>query len=207
MKIISKFKDYYDYLQGIYGIDEKLILDRTEFYRTPKFPPNGLVNIYICGYEYEGVCLNGQYYWESDIEKIALKSKKRRYWIRGGDEKDYYTVDLKLSNQSLTQVLKKRVNSVVNDKLNYPILINVLGGELGLTYKHRDYHYFEHHQEFSKFPILADYGFQRVLPAEDLWIQLSNWLSRTKDIPNNQTNKEKILSAGFDLKTSFRNVK
>jgi hypothetical protein len=27
MKIISKIKDYYDYLQGIYGIDEKLVLD------------------------------------------------------------------------------------------------------------------------------------------------------------------------------------
>ena len=27
MKIISKYKDYYDYLQGIYGVDEKLILD------------------------------------------------------------------------------------------------------------------------------------------------------------------------------------
>lgn len=31
MRILSKYKDYYDYLQGIYGIDEKKILDRTSY--------------------------------------------------------------------------------------------------------------------------------------------------------------------------------
>ena len=30
MKIISKFKDYYDFLQGIYGVDPLLVLDRTK---------------------------------------------------------------------------------------------------------------------------------------------------------------------------------
>jgi len=33
MKIISKYKDYYDFLQGTFGIDEKLILDRTKFHK------------------------------------------------------------------------------------------------------------------------------------------------------------------------------
>jgi hypothetical protein len=28
MKIISKHKDYYDYFQGIYGVDKMKILDR-----------------------------------------------------------------------------------------------------------------------------------------------------------------------------------
>ena len=28
MKIISKFKDFYDYLTGVYGVDPKLVLDR-----------------------------------------------------------------------------------------------------------------------------------------------------------------------------------
>ena len=28
MKIISKYKDYYDYLTGIYGVDDKIVLDR-----------------------------------------------------------------------------------------------------------------------------------------------------------------------------------
>jgi len=31
-----------------------------------------------------------------------------------------------------------------------------------------------------------------------------NWLSRNKDIPNKQTNEEKIESHGFDVKRSFR---
>jgi hypothetical protein len=31
MKIISKIKDYYDYLSGIYGIDEQIVYDRRKF--------------------------------------------------------------------------------------------------------------------------------------------------------------------------------
>lgn len=31
MKIISQYKDYYDYLIGFYGIDEKIVLDRRKF--------------------------------------------------------------------------------------------------------------------------------------------------------------------------------
>lgn len=30
MKIIDRYKDYYDYLSGIYGIDELVIFDRRE---------------------------------------------------------------------------------------------------------------------------------------------------------------------------------
>lgn len=30
MRIITKIKDYYDYLQGVYGIDDKVIYDRRD---------------------------------------------------------------------------------------------------------------------------------------------------------------------------------
>jgi hypothetical protein len=46
-----------------------------------------------------------------------------------------------------------------------------------------------------------------MLSPDEIWIELSNWLSRTVEIPDNMTNKEKIISAGFDLKTSFRKDK
>lgn len=32
MKIISKFKDYYDYLQGIYGQDPKATYERSRHF-------------------------------------------------------------------------------------------------------------------------------------------------------------------------------
>ncbi|MCR4681120.1 MAG: hypothetical protein K5636_05875 [Bacteroidales bacterium] len=49
----------------------------------------------------------------------------------------------------------------------------------------------------------------KVLSSESVWTNVYNYLVATKDEPvqDRRTNTEKILSAGFDTKTSFRNVK
>ena len=49
----------------------------------------------------------------------------------------------------------------------------------------------------------------KVLLPESVWTNVYNYLVATKDEPvqDRRTNTEKILSAGFDTKTSFRNVK
>ena len=50
---------------------------------------------------------------------------------------------------------------------------------------------------------------KKVLSPESVWTNVYNYLVATKDKPvqDRRTNTEKILSAGFDTKTSFRNVK
>jgi hypothetical protein len=75
MRIISKFKDYYDYIQGIYGVDEKLILDRTTFYKMP-YVPTDYINetFYIGEYMIQGIWLDGICLFGDDI----LKSPKDR---------------------------------------------------------------------------------------------------------------------------------
>ena len=55
MKIISKYKDYYDYLQGIYGIDNNLILDRIKFSPISYEYDNTIITLYICDYKIQGV--------------------------------------------------------------------------------------------------------------------------------------------------------
>ena len=75
-----------------------------------------------------------------------------------------------------------------NDKYNCPIL---------RWHKQTD--------DFAKFPVLSDYQVHKVFTAQEMWIMLTEWLGREKVIPNKQTDKEKILSNGFDLKSSFRN--
>jgi hypothetical protein len=53
---------------------------------------------------------------------------------------------------------------------------------------------------------LSEIGIASILPAHDIYLMLSEWLA-PKDIDvSKQTDKEKILSAGFDLKTSFRKM-
>jgi hypothetical protein len=71
MKIISKYKDYYDYLVGIYGVDEKLILDRTDFVLTSKLTNKSKVTFYICGYIIDGYYIDGKFYYGSDLEQFA----------------------------------------------------------------------------------------------------------------------------------------
>jgi hypothetical protein len=60
---------------------------------------------------------------------------------------------------------------------------------------------------FSKFPILKDYDVVSIFPPEKLWTMIYDFLSKNKDIENKQSDKEKIISKGFDYKHSFRNTK
>lgn len=210
MRIISKYKDYYDYLQGIWGSDEKLILDRTEF--SPKilsYDDFQIITLYICGYKIQGLAMGGEFLWGDDmlpyIEKdrktgLPKESKKTGgddgFWMKGFDGFEHmWEIDLpsnfKPWNWTTYYILKypllKREPSP-NTIENCPILLERWKGQ----YQHN--------------PILKDLNFHKFWSAEEIWIKLSEWLARqhTEIVHDTRTNKEKVLSAGFDLKTSFR---
>lgn len=188
MKIISKFKDYYDYLQGIYGVDEKLILDRRKFIKPNKFTSNfDKVTLFICDYQIEGIYLNNEWLYGDEIAPYALPPKKYYYGI---EYKSYWFIHNSEKPHNPHKVLKysKLLNLSPNDNFKFPILIQI-------------------DEELRFNPILKDYSIHKVFSPEQMWIMLSNWLSKPKDILNNQTDKEKIIAAGFDLRTSFRNIK
>jgi hypothetical protein len=86
MKVISKYKDYYDFLAGSYGTDNKLVLDRTKGY-VPYFShettADGLGKL---GKDYEtefaftlivgftavdGIYYHGRFYYGIQIEQIG----------------------------------------------------------------------------------------------------------------------------------------
>ena len=78
MKIISKFKDYYDYLSGIYGIDEKLVLDRTNFTPTLKYYNNdhySLVRFIICDKMIEGIWNGNEFIYGNEIYTFFKDSR------------------------------------------------------------------------------------------------------------------------------------
>jgi hypothetical protein len=227
MRIISKYKDYYDYLQGIYGVDEKLILDRTEFFPTPdrfrtevlRYKHNldsyELVRFWICGYLIEGLYNegSGRFFYGNELRDLASNDKKQgkgkfSYYINQhhADDIDFYWYINFPEKRGWTKVAKnpitfedyyrlqrgpfKDIKKEIcpNDEFNCPILYDA-----GLN-----------NPDYMKFPVLSDFELHKVYSAHDLWILLTEWLGREKIIPNKQTNKEKIQSNGFDLKTSFR---
>lgn len=56
-------------------------------------------------------------------------------------------------------------------------------------------------------PILAEFGFASIVPAEEMYELVYNYLGWLKDNPvppNKQTDKDKVAAHGFDVKKSFR---
>jgi hypothetical protein len=196
MKIISKFKDFYDYLQGIYGIDEKLVLDRTNFtfldYPHPDFEVSTL---HIGEMMIQGLWMNGKIYFGEEVKQFSKE------FTRSWDNKpNYYLIE----NSPY-----KYFNSYC---LKYPMFL----GEKSPTWK-ENYPILQENRkkfgssEYIKCPILKEYSVQKILPPEKVWQILSEWLGRQitkneKEVPIGD-DKVRILSHGFDLKKSFRHRK
>ena len=200
MKIISKHKDYYDYLQGIYGVDEKLVLDRRNFYKLKLPYYNTRITIHIGEW-----CIQGYYdskankiHYGKDIEPFSKDfpkynqsgyTEKEHYYIRDDSYRNGYFYCLKapkfLGEKSPTW------------KYNTPILAN-----------HSNIFT---NNEYLEFVILKELNIASFVDAKTCWLWLNEWLSKrvTKNEPDVPIGDDKIRikSAGFDLKKSFRKRK
>ena len=204
MKIISKYKDYYDYLQGIYGVDKKLLLDRTKG-STKNFPGHtGKHVLVICGKVLEYVHFNNTNYFNEDIAQFDEINKLHKW----------------SSLHFLRVKPKYLINSGINpkhhwrlDKIYYPTLSedvhNIYPGLKEVSKKCPIFIYHENSRTiWCEFPCLLELGVNKQIEAKDMWITLSEWLGNR--ITENEPvvpvgdDKVRILSAGFDLKTSFR---
>jgi hypothetical protein len=207
MKIISKFKDYYDYLQGIYGVDTNLVLDRTLFTKIPNsIDDYTLVRFHICNNIVEGIWYGGKVLYGKDIEQISYNycdnpklnqcySDEDKYYIYNPNQKKKY------GRYSITKVLKepKKVgeDKSQNIKTGCAILL------IHIRYPDND-------ECNSMNPILSEYNLVNVYTPLQIWIMLSEWLGKQKDSSSKYIDKssdiEKLVNKGFDKKTSFRNM-
>jgi hypothetical protein len=203
MKIISKYKDYYDYLQGVWGVDEKLILNRTEGDAKPSLP-NGKNILVICGLIMEFYVFKNVIYMNEELNKINTKKGK---WSSWWGVEPIYTIHLNNDSE-----IKHYWN---HDKIHYPLLskdVYNIYPELDEHYKNVPIFLFNHNTKkiFSIFPCLKELGINKHLKAEELWLMLSEWLSNRitekEPIVPVGDDKTRIMAAGFDLKTSFRKM-
>jgi hypothetical protein len=200
MKIISKYKDYYDYLSNIYGVDEKLVLDRREYYTNPYIPFDySITNLFIGEYTIQGLWMNGKLNFGQDIEKFSNQDRSvyNYSFYNNYNKSDYWVIpNSKYSYQNVYCLKKPKFLGEASPtwKLDCPILEGY--------YKKSDY------TKLNKYPILKDFNVNTIFTPEQVWMYLTEWLS--KRITNKENNIQpipndvKIVSAGFDLKTSFR---
>lgn len=202
MKIISKYKDYYDYLQGIRGVDPKVILDRREgiVHKPIDLVPIALekkyrvIRLAICGVLYMGLrAKGGKYFWGEDLLKLGKIEKK---WFGEKEMLWIYDSDIHLPLEDVCTDL--------NEIHKCPVLF--LHDEDG--YRFRKGRYVKNTVKVDKYPKLEIYGVQKWYSPENLYNDLSNWISSRNEevIVDKRTDKEKIQNAGFDKKTSFRKM-
>jgi hypothetical protein len=194
MKIISKYKDYYDYLVGSkFGLDDKVVLDRREgfVYKNP-FSSNSIeiIKLAICDYLYYGIIYENNVYWGE--ERLKFISKSSKLFINTDDNKYF------LKREYLNY---NRENSVFLDPIKTDININE-DCPIVFVSGYRN-------QNLSKFPSLENFKLSKILPPEIIYVKIYNWLSKRNEFHfvDNRTDIQKLESAGFDKKESFRNIK
>jgi hypothetical protein len=190
MKIISKYKDYYDYLMGIYGSDPKLILDRRNFESYEFFHPTK-ITIYLCGMVYEGF-YNGEYFFYGD-SLLQLGELARTGWGRINIKQVRIKYEKYSDHSDTIDVALTPYRDVreLNKEFDCPILVNACG----------------YGDPLKWFP-LNKINFSSVMKPEEIFILLSSYLSEKitekELIVDSRTNEEHIESRGFDKKRSFR---
>jgi len=187
MKILSQYKDYYDYLIGVYGVDDKIVLDRRNNQQY-KFIGKSIQTgkIYFCNKVVDFVYDDGKFYYLDEIiKKYGTPEKKLWY-----DRNDNYTVVYIKGSHFHNDYVRIDIRDTdINIKENCPIILEIYGGD------------------YWNYPKLSDLNFSKVYNPHDAFMMLTEWLSpKDKDI-NPLTDKEKIITNGFDIVTSFRNIK
>ncbi len=208
MKIRSPFKDYYDFCVGKYGIDPKVIYVRVCAFLNvnnewdslggykQEFPDNYQFYVFhICGVMYCVYRYMDKFYHGPECEAIPDTFNKMdgfhsfditddKICSGIGDKKKY----TRWLNRDPEIHLKP---SKLNAKYTLPVLM------------HEDN---EKNPTVFKDVKLANFGFGRIIEPEKMWIDITNFLLREEPVVNKQTDKEKVVSHGFDLKTSFRKM-
>lgn len=203
MKIISKYKDYYDYLSGIWGEDPKLVLDRREFEHPEFFSHHPqVIRLYICGKIIDGFWDGDSFYFGEALSKFGeIKDPIKRHWFYSPEYEQRvrfvsfeFTPDIPLARTERYNINVEPCDDFrgVNVKQNCPILM--------VNRYSRDSYY--------KFPILSKMNVGSILKPEVIYQMLVDWYSeRNNELekrPDNQTDIQKLISKGFDKKESFR---
>ena len=213
MKILTprNNKDYYDYLSGIYGIDDKVVYDRREF--------NILENI------------DSPYFSKIKKEEDKPKQESRIYGKRGPGGKILYEyigkVTYALLEVGLFWVVFKieryldekdnvNIDWTIEEKFN--IEKSLHKGSTAMTF-FPDLHIYIYRRKPNEYKVKLEDGIQNpilkgtpiasIVTADEIYKGIYSYLSalNDKEIIDNGTDIQKAESAGFDRKTSFRNIK
>ncbi len=209
MIILSKHKDYYDYLTGVYGRDENKIFDRREMVTSKEFPFDEKVK----EFHTRGGQLKWRYhgYWYNCVH-IIIHNKLYKFeqvevgvWEHHKFLKKDNMFTMPVSLICCDKHAQEYEDFIIsNDNFIYRQPISI--------YKLIDFDYNKGwiKEPINKVPLLSSFGFYNILSAEKIYTEIDMFLGWLKDNPqpvNKTTDLEKLESKGFDKKISFRHRK
>jgi hypothetical protein len=191
MILLRKRTDYYDYLIGIYGRDEKKVYDRKldltsdeiYFEDVSKWRNTNIFDLYVCNRMYRVEQVKKGVWELHKFHKVNTDyAGQRRHYresqVSGLNDFEYYI---------------PRPSRMMSDS---PICIKGTfhrqGNLEGLT------------------PILSTFGIPSVLDAVELYSEVDMYISNRmtlNEVRSEQSDENKLLSKGFDDKISFRHRK
>lgn len=215
MVIISKTKDYYDYLQGVLGRDETLVLDRNiplenkecySYFLSEQLINPVRVTILIREKMFRYIVFKNKLY--TSFDEVDFFDRNRKAF--SSKESGYYKIINPLGNITYSYLKREFFDnkSLSEEELikfkakeKYNSLITAIIGTGKQSGSSNDI--------TINYPILEKLFFPKVMDAYTIWNHIYDALCKEKEIINQieQTDKEKIQSKGFDAKTSFRNIK
>lgn len=232
MKILDNKKDYYDYLSGVYGIDELIVFDRRDSFL---LKPDSM---YQKGLEYcfgmiklpDDKPLKAKHKW--DLESIPKRKEaykdKILSFTRTHLEGDVYHYILEVGWNQYFFEIERWTEPKKQDELHveYRLIeskhylkhrysespICIIPCQLQYTWRNEDVIWKEKSGngiERIDNPNLSQTYIPKLLPPTDVWNAVYDYLSSLKDKTNedNRNDIQKLESAGFDKHSSFRNIK
>lgn len=207
MKIVSKFKDYYDFLSGKYGIDFKVVYDRTSKVETgpQKYfsdgewkPPHlecpersDLWYVAVCGMMFTAYYTDRVWHFGAEAVRVMGEDLRKR-----GNNVPFHACDYNPYKFNQPMHLPDGIASEfeptdANDRYGCPVLLcrNPRFPE-GWVWRNVN---------------LSTLKFARAIEPEKMWTLICNWLSREKEVVDTRTDTMKAQSKGFNDK-SFKNT-
>ena len=191
MILLRKRTDYYDYLIGIYGRDEKKVYDRKldltsdeiYFEDVSKWRNTNIFDLYVCNRMYRVEQVKKGVWELHKFHKVNTDyAGQRRHYresqVSGLNDFEYYI---------------PRPSRMMSDS---PICIKG-------TFHRQD-------NLEGLTPILSTFGIPSVLDAVELYSEVDMYISNRmtlNEVRSEQSDKNKLLSKGFDDKISFRHRK
>jgi hypothetical protein len=212
MKLISNFKDYYDWVIGAkYGIDPKVVYERIPMEvnrhggkpeKTGLHVPYQLADpnrkdittfrLHVCGRSYLVLWFEGKFH----INEAATALQRRLARENNRQRSRAYYRQVEQWGDELgdkfptTRQQWYDTPTPLNAEFNCPV---ILEDTLWRSTLHLNVR-------------LSDYGIPSVLDPETVFLQLTDFFMPKEQVVDKRTDVEKLQSHGFDKKTSFRKM-